>query len=228
MPNPDYIKTFIPSDILMPNPENPIWRLHHAFGAFGEEKWLCLDIIEKYFGKQRNLDNIARYSAWLQCEGYKALFEEARRQKPNCSMALNRCFNEPWKTAANNSLISYPSKPKTAYYNVKYSLSPVVASAKLKKFSYIDSEKFTAELWLLNDTDESVKDEIYAYIVIGGDKIHLIDWKTPTSKPGGNIKGTEICVVLSPAADVCYFEVVLESKGYAGNSYKLKYEKAIT
>ena len=228
MPNPDYIKTFIPSDMLMPNPENSIWRLHHAFGAFGEEKWLCLDIIEKYFGKQSKLDNIARYSAWLQCEGYKALFEEARRQKPICSMALNWCFNEPWKTAANNSLISYPSKPKTAYYSVKNSLSPVVASAKLKKFSYIGGEKFTAELWLLNDTDESVKDEIYAYIVIGGDKIHLTDWKTPTSKPGGNIKGVEISVALPLAADVCYFEVVLESKGYAGNSYKLKYEKGVT
>jgi beta-mannosidase len=59
-------------------------------------------------------------------EGYKGLFEEARRQKPVASMALNWCLNEPWPTAANNSLISYPCVAKPALAAVGEACRPTL------------------------------------------------------------------------------------------------------
>lgn len=222
--DPDYIKTFIPEDELFPSEDSPSWKLHHAFDAWQESSWLCLDILEKYFGKLNTLEEISYCSQWLQCEGYKAIFEEARRQKPYCTMAINWCYNEPWKTAANNTLLSYPARPKKSYYSVKTSLAPVVPSARLNKFSYESGELFTAELWLLNDSSESVRDDISAYIEIGDEKIHIMDWNTAESGENSNIRGHVLQFVL-PEADADRFTLRLVSKKYGENSYTLKYSK---
>ena len=93
----------------------------------------------------------------MQGEGYKCIYEEARRQKPYCSMAANWCFNEPWPTAANNSLISYPNIPKPGFYEVKNACRPVLASARLPKFRWRAGEIFNAEIWMLNDLPADVK-----------------------------------------------------------------------
>jgi beta-mannosidase len=91
---------------------------------------------------------------WIQREGYKCIYEEARRQKPWCAMALNWCYNEPWPTAANNSLINYPAKPKPAFYAVASSCRPVLASARIPKFRWKKGEQFSVELFILNDKYE--------------------------------------------------------------------------
>jgi len=52
--------------------------------------------IERYFGRPATLEQLVEWGQWLQSEGLKFVFEEARRQKPVCSMALSWCFNEPW------------------------------------------------------------------------------------------------------------------------------------
>lgn len=87
----------------------------------------------------------------MQGEGYKAVFEEARRQKPYCAMALNWCFDEPWPAAANNSLVAYPSVPKPALDQVRRACRPLCASARIAKFDWTEGELFEAEVWLLND-----------------------------------------------------------------------------
>lgn len=48
--------------------------------------------MEHYFGPVRTLEELVERGQLLQCEGYKFIFEEARRQKPVCSMALNWCY----------------------------------------------------------------------------------------------------------------------------------------
>ena len=224
----DYIKTFIPEDELFPPAPKSTWTIHHAFYAWTNESHLCLKTIEKYFGKVNSLSEICRYSQWMQAEGYKAVFEEARRQKPYCSMAINWCYNEPWKATANNSLLSYPSIPKKAYYAVKDSLKPVVPSARLNKFTYKGGELFTAELWLLNDSTESVCDDISAFLEIGDKVLHIIDWKTPESGENTNIQGHILQYVL-PECDAESFTLRLKSAKFGENSYTLKYEpKEIT
>ena len=218
----DYLKTFIPEDELFPSEKSSSWVMHHAFGAWRETSWLCMDVLNRYFGEMNTLEEIVAYSQWLQCEGYKAIFEEARRQKPYCSMAINWCYNEPWKTAANNSILSYPARPKKAYYSIKNSLAPTVPSARINKFSYEGGELFSSEMWLLNDSYEKVNDKISAYIEIGGECRHVMDWETPVSGENENIRGHILQFVL-PDVDADRFTLKLVSEKYGENSYTLKY-----
>ena len=219
----EYLKTFIPKGDLFPTASSPSWTGHHAFGAWRESSWMCLDVLEKYFGTMTTLEDIVFYSQWLQCEGYKAIFEEARRQKPYCSMAVNWCYNEPWKTAANNSVLSYPAKPKKAYYSIKNSLSPIIPSARISKFSYSGGELFSAELWLLNDSFECAEDTISAYIEIGSNVYHIIDWQTPKSGKNENLRGHILQFTLPETEEAESFTLKLISKKYGENSYTLKY-----
>jgi len=71
-----------------------------------------LNAIENYFGKQQNLEEMVENSQISQSVGLQFIYEEARRQKPYPSMALNWCFNDCWPSDANTSIISYPNIPK--------------------------------------------------------------------------------------------------------------------
>ncbi|HEY5080194.1 MAG TPA: hypothetical protein VII43_10115, partial [Opitutaceae bacterium] len=86
----DYLRTFIPEDELWPPRAGTSWETHHAFNAWEEDMttWLIPSTIEHYFGPSPDLDTMAARGSWLQCVGYQAIFEEARRQKPGCAMAL--------------------------------------------------------------------------------------------------------------------------------------------
>ena len=211
----DILNEIVPENELIPSPDSPTWDIHFT------PDWY-LNVFYRYFGKPDTFKEYTEKSQWLQCEGYKAIFEEARRQKPYCSMAINWCFNEPWKTTTSNSIITYPSRPKKAYYNIKNSCSPVIPSARLNKFTYEGGEIFSAELWLLNDSYEKVNDTISAYIEIGGECCHVMDWETPLSGENENIKGHIMQFVL-PDVDADRFVLKLKSKKYGENSYTLRY-----
>lgn len=111
----EVLEKVIPPEELFPPRPGTAWEEHHAFGAWDgqPETWLEKPAVERYFGKQATLDELIAHSSLLQGEGYKAIFEEARRQKPYCGMALNWCFGEPWPSAANNSLVVYPVRTQT-------------------------------------------------------------------------------------------------------------------
>ena len=217
-------KIFTPEELSsVPKPGNKVWTLHHAFGAWGDSRWFCADIIEKYFGKQETLDDYITYSHWLQCEGYKAIFEEARRQKPSCSMSINWCYNEPWITAAGNSLLTYPAEPKPTYYAVKNSLSAVVPSARIKKLDYVGGETLTAELWLLNDSPEAVSDTVKVYLTVDGKKEFIMEWHTGNVKANENKRGHSVCVQL-PVVNTQKMTLTLEAE-CGENHYDLLLKK---
>jgi beta-mannosidase len=154
----EYLKTFIPEAELFPPRLGTAWETHHGLGAWEMDPgtWLCQASIEHYFGPTRTLEQLVERGQLLQSEGYKFIFEEARRQKPKCAMALNWCFNEPWPSAANNNLISWPHTPKPAYYAVQAACRPVLASARVPKFAWLAGETFEAELWILNESPNAV------------------------------------------------------------------------
>jgi beta-mannosidase len=152
----DSLKAIIPEEQLFPPTPGGAWEEHHAFGAWQKDSWLELPTIEHYFGKPESLEELIGYTQTLQCIGYKGIFEEARRQFPHCSMALNWCYNEPWINAANNNLLIYPAKPKPAYYAVQASCRPIMASARVKRFDYTCGDIFEAELFILNDLPEDL------------------------------------------------------------------------
>ena len=217
-------KIFTPEELSsLPKPGNKFWTIHHAFGAWGDSRWFCADIIEKYFGKQETLDDYITYSHWLQCEGYKSIFEEARRQKPECSMAINWCYNEPWITAAGNSLLTYPAEPKPTYYAVKNSLSAVVPSARIKKLDYVGGETLTAELWLLNDSPEAVSDTVKVYLTVDGKKEFIMEWHTGNVKANENKRGHSVCVQL-PVVNTQKITLTLEAE-CGENHYDLLLKK---
>lgn len=220
----EYLKTFIPKNELFPPKEGGSYTIHHAFGAWNCERgtWGCIPMLEKHFGESGSLEQLCERSMWTQCEGYKAAFEEMRRQKPHCSMAINWCYNEPWKTAANNSIINYPATPKKSYYAIEEALRPVMPSARLHKFDYVPGETLTFGVWLLNDTQEKVQDEIEAYLEIDNKKIPIGKCKTELSDINRNVFCCSMDVKL-PDCDSDRFTLVLASEKYGVSKYCLHY-----
>jgi len=194
MPGPSAVETlrsFIPADELFPPSPRGSWKHHHGFGAWVADTWLCWDLLQDYFGAIGDLETLVRLGQWMQSEGYKAIYEEARRQKPVCSMALNWCFNECWPCAANNSLLEWPARKKPAFDAVAASCRLVLASLGLRKFSWTPGEAFECDLWLLNDAPEerpAVAVEVWIHAE-GADPVLAGSWNAPAAQAGENMAG---------------------------------------
>jgi beta-mannosidase len=216
-PSPvEVLKTFLPPDELFPPHEDSSWRSHHAFGVWAPNSWLCLDVIEKYLGPSDTLEELVAKGELLQCEGYKGLYEEARRQKPRSSMALNWCYNDCWPAAANNSLLAFPSLKKPAFYAVQSACRPTMASARIPKFQWQGGELFTAQLWLLNDAPADLAGgEMEAILVAGDQEISLLRWQFATVAANCHQSGPQLHFEL-PDWDVTGFELHLRVNGQAG------------
>ena len=152
----EILRKIIPENELFPPEPTDAWLAHHAFKAWIGDTWLCPGIIAKYFGKAESLDQLVEWSQLLQSIGYKAIFEHARQEWPHCSMALNWCFNEPWPTAANNSIIQYPAKPKPAHEAIRQACRPVLSSARIPKFLWDSAEDLYFDLFMINGTPETL------------------------------------------------------------------------
>ena len=179
---------------LFPLETNEITVAHHAFYSWaGKDTWSAQDIIEDYFGKPQSLTQLIELSQWLQGEGYKCIFEEARRQKPYCSMAINWCFNEPWPTLANNSLVNYPAQPKSSLADVTAACRPALVSARIPKFSWRSGETFAADIWLLNDGISPImpgRAEIL--LELGGATYVLHTWQYGEVEANTNLEGPTV------------------------------------
>jgi beta-mannosidase len=216
MPSPasvEILKSIIPPGELWPPAPGGSWESHHAYKAWAGNTWLMQDMIEDYFGRSANLDELVEHGQLLQGEGYKYIFEEARRQKPYCSMALNWCYNEPWPTAANNSLISWPNIIKPGFYQVKNACRPVMASATIQKFVWVPGESFSTRVWMLNDSPQEVKSgNLKVSIVKGNDKILMGTWNYSKLNPNENLEGQEF-IMNMPAWTAGQFKLLLEVEG---------------
>lgn len=209
----EYLRRIIPEEELFPPKPGTAWETHHAFGAWIGDTHLCLSTQEEYFGVPDTLEEVVERGQLLQNEGYKCIFEEARRQKPICSMALNWCYNEPWPSAANNSLINWPAEPKPAYYAVKASCRPVLASARISKFSWCEGEIFDPEIWILNDSPKKVEaKKVSVYLQIGDNTIFLLQWDTQEILPDTNLPGPVIRFRL-PHSIVKRMKLILKVEG---------------
>jgi beta-mannosidase len=213
----DVLKAIIPAEELWPPAPGGSWESHHAYNAWVGDTWLMQDTIEGYFGKSRNLEELVRNGQLLQAEGYKAVYEEARRQKPYCSMALNWCFNEAWPAAANNSLISYPVRPKPSYYAVRDACRPAMTSCRNLKFSWEKGEEFSTEVWILNDSPVEIRGHtIILTLEQGGRVVDLGTWDFPGTAAGKNLQGPGLKTSLdSMEAGLFYLKVRADGvKGY--------------
>lgn len=159
-PSPfDYIKGFIPEEEWMTPESGTAWEHHHAINAWDmkNDTWFCMDQIRAYFGQEKGLEELIDNGVILQYEVYKHIFEEARRKWPKTSMALNWCFNEPWPSAANNSIVNYPDIPKYGFYGVQKALRNQMFSARIHKMILHHGENPIVELYILNDLPQPLE-----------------------------------------------------------------------
>jgi beta-mannosidase len=186
------LERIIPAEDLFPPRPGTYWQARHAFHAWNgsPDSWLELWCIEHYYGMPATLEQLVEWSQWLQSEGLKFVFEEARRQKPVCSMALNWCFNEPWPNAANNSLLSWPAEPKPSLKAVSDALRPVLASARIPQFSWVPGETFTADLYMLNDSPAAIAEgRVDATLRVANQDLLLLSWEIPGTPANTNLPG---------------------------------------
>jgi beta-mannosidase len=128
-------------------------------------------------------------------------------------MTLNWCYDEPWITAANNSLISYPDLPKPAFYGVSDACRPFLASARIPKFSWKAGEVFSCDLFILNDLYENIPSGVVTVrLKAAGQELKLLRWEFEAPKPNRNISGPTARVVL-PNWSTDRFELVVEVDG---------------
>ncbi len=224
----EILELVIPPDELWPPAPGASWESHHAYNAWEGDTWLMKDMIDDYFGKAGSLEELVANGQLLQAEGYKAIYEESRRQKPYCSMALNWCFNEPWPTAANNNIVSYPNSCKPAFGAVRNACRPVMASARNFKFSWQEGEDFRTELWMLNDRFQKVEAGVVrAKLISGGSCIELGSWSYECLAANSNQKGPFLRARL-PALEADRFTLELEVDGSPAynSSYTFLYRLA--
>ncbi|MCK4749629.1 MAG: hypothetical protein KAT15_21390, partial [Bacteroidales bacterium] len=78
MPAPssvEILRSIIPEGELWPPAPGASWESHHAYNAWVGDTWLMQDMIEDYFGKPDNLEELVANGQLLQCEGYKVIYE---------------------------------------------------------------------------------------------------------------------------------------------------------
>jgi beta-mannosidase len=193
----EVLRETLPPDELFPPRPGTSWETHHAFGAWASNSHLLLDVIEDYFGPAATLEALVEQGQLLQAEGLKCLFEEARRQKPRASMALNWCFAEPWPAAANLSLVGWPDRPKPALRAVGQSCRPALASARIPRFRWTEGDSFEPELWVLNDTSQALPaGRVEAVLELDGREIPLLAWDHPPVPANRNLAGPTVRCVL--------------------------------
>lgn len=229
LPSPAFlstIKKIIPPEELWPPKPGTSWESHHAFNAWIGNTWLMRELIEDYFGTVPNLETLIENGQFMQAEGLKFIFEEARRQKPYCSMALNWCFNECWPVAAGSAIVAYPDEPKPSYFSVKDAMRPTLASAQISKFKWKEGEIFTAPIWILNDQYSALTEGDLTIRIKAGDEYHkLLQWNFGNLEPNTNLEGP-VAKLLLPRFNTNRFDLILESGKYPelNSTYTLLFE----
>jgi beta-mannosidase len=195
------LRKIIPDPDLFPPAPNAGWKARHGFEAWdgSKESWLELSTIRRYFGDHGDLEALVADGQMLQAEGLRSMFEEARRQKPVCSMALNWCYNEPWPTAANNSLVQWNGKEKPAFAAVASALRPVLASARVSRFDWAPGETFDPELWILNDSiEEYPGGTMTIRVLLEGKFLAGGEWNFGPVGADANLRGPGLSFELPP------------------------------
>lgn len=172
------------------------FRAHFGLGAWGDydESWSFRQQIESYLGNIINIDDWINKSQTLQTIIYKQLFEEARLQQENCSMAINWCLCDSFPCAANNSIIQYGGKVKPAYYGIKESLKDIVPVIITESVFCYDTLKFMVAI--LNDSESVVGGNVDIEFSQGEKTVNIVS-PVPESNKGKNSEAVEGCVNIS-------------------------------
>ena len=137
-------------------------------------------------------------------------------------MAINWCYNEPWKTAAGNNLIAYPAKPRACYSYVRSAMRPTLFSARISKINWKAGETFEAEIWLLNDKPEAASGKVTVTATVGESEFNLLEWSA-SANANSNTRGATVRFVLPNVADADRITLRLASETDMESVYELLY-----
>lgn len=181
-----------------------------------------------YFGEPESLAQLVGWTDWLAGEGYRFIYEEARRQKPACSMALNWCYNDCWPCAANNSLVAYPAVRKPALDAVRDACRPACVSARIPKFEWASGQTMTCDLFILNDSPEAkAPSNVTVHLAVGDSvpPVEVASWDAGGVAPNENLTGPTVRFKLPdevPAsADSLWVCVTSTDPGIGDTRYRL-------
>ena len=223
------LRKIIPEKELWPPQPGTAWESHRAVNVGDTTSaWLMQEMIEDYFGSSGTLEKFVENGQLIQAEGYKAIYEEARRQKPLTGMAIARFFNESWPTATGTSIISWPDILKPSFYSVRDACRPALASARIKKLKWQEGELFEADLFFLNDSFSAIdQGRMVVTLVAGGRELTLLNWDHDEVGPNINLHGPTVRKIL-PKWDVDRFKLRLEVRGHPeyNTEYLLLYERS--
>ena len=140
-------------------------------------------------------------------------------------MALSWCYQEPWPTAANNSLINWPNEVKPAYHHVAKACRPILASARIPKFEWSAGELFSCDLFMLNDAYRSLeKSRIEVVLQYDDKEILLMRWDCPASDDFRNVEGpTATAVIPEMKRDLFTLSIRVAGKPEYNSSYLLHF-----
>ena len=203
------------NDLLPLNCDN-VFAMQHG------SHWTTLPV-EEYFGEQDSLEDIVKCGQMMQSTTQSFIFEEARRQKPYCSLVSNWCFNEPWPNTGNNSLIAYPTNIKPVYYKVTDACRSVLASARYRQFSYTAGQCLDFDLFLLNDSLNKVPDgKVKVYVSVGEHKEEIMTWEYKDVKINSNVEGPTVRYTLPFVENADTVRIILECGDYS-SEYTMLY-----
>jgi beta-mannosidase len=135
----------------LPDPADPIWRLHHAFGAAWDhlpDLWLDLPSTEALFGPLADLEELIFANQWMQAEGARFLIEELRRKIGRTCGVIWWGVNEPWPGLAGNALIDYFGRPKLGWHALATAFQPTILTLR---YQHCVARRIKPELWLSHD-----------------------------------------------------------------------------
>lgn len=120
-------------------------RRHH-----GGDWWDHQAVIEGLFGPVEDGVQFILASQWLQAEGLRYAVEASRRRWPHTAGVFFWQLNEPWPLAVCTSAVEYTGQPKLAYYAVKQTYWPRLATVRYAGLKLAESGLLQAELWFSN------------------------------------------------------------------------------
>jgi beta-mannosidase len=112
--------------------------------------------METVTGLPLDIESYIDYSMISQAEGLKFAIEHYRRRKPHCSGTIWWQFNDCWPVLS-WSLVDYYGFKKAGYDYMRRVYNPVLASFK-------ELDDGSVELWLTNDTQQSLLDEVTVHL----------------------------------------------------------------
>lgn len=214
-PSMEELKLFMTEEeIRTVKPQDELWIAHQNYSEWRPGSDIFVDV-DYFFGGYENLEDFVNKERFIGAMCSKSIFEEIRKQWPYCSMALNWCFNDAWPMIMTKAIVSYHETLTPLFYAAKEALRPQLASVRVPYELWHNGDEFTAEIFMMNDTLETLKaGKVYASIDDGTGIRTLGSFVFGDVAPQSNIRLGSVSYMISEAAKPGLLRVWLKVDGH--------------